>query len=226
MDLSTEASEAVRRLPAICDALIAKSMEPHSLIMEPPASDTEVVAMEGQLGFRLPESYLRVVTSVSRRVSFFWSAPGRYKFEEPFYRIFGGELDWSLSQLPDRLEEHQLVIEELFPDPDNPYDAVWHNKFPFMAVGNGDSLAIELEGKSAGRVVYLSNGQGEGHGFTMAPSFEELLVRWIPLACPGGEEWQWLPFHSAEAGGIDPTSEVARQWIQRMNLDHDPGSIS
>ncbi|HTK66243.1 MAG TPA: SMI1/KNR4 family protein [Pseudonocardia sp.] len=219
MDLSTDASDAVRRLPAICDALAAQGMEPGLLIMEPPASASEVAAMEERIGFRLPESFRRVVTSVSQRVDFDWFSPDGYDFQEPFDNIFRGSLSWSLAWLPDLLAYHQGAIDVVFPDPDDPYDVVWHNKFPIMSVGNGDYLAIDPEGESAGRVVYLSNGQSDCHGFTMASSFEDLLVRWIPLGCPGGEDWQWKLFYSADAGGIDPTSEIAQEWIQLMNLD-------
>lgn len=112
----------------------------------------------------------------------------------------------------------------MFPDPDDPYDRVWHHKLPFMEVGNGDYLALDLDRDARGRVIYLSHDDGEGHGRAMAASFEDLLVRWIPLACPGAEDWQWLPFCSRPDGGIDPWSEAAREWTALVGLEIGPGA--
>ncbi len=87
-----------------------------------------------------------------------------------------------------------------------------------MEVGNGDYLALALDEDAHGRVVYLSHDDGEGHDRTMATSFEDLLIRWIPLACPGAEDWQWLPFCARSDGGLDHSSAIAREWTALVHL--------
>jgi len=84
----------------------------------------------------------------------------------------------------------------LFPDERDPYDVVWHHKAAFYEVGNGDYLAFDLSARNYERVTYLSHDDGQGHGHALAHDFGDLLDRWVPLACTGGEDWQWLPFTS------------------------------
>jgi hypothetical protein len=74
----------------------------------------------------------------------------------------------------------------------------------FADVGNGDLLALDLAAGAASAVVYLSHDGGEGHGYRLASDFAHLLHRWMPLACTGGEDWQWLPFTTSPTSEIDP----------------------
>lgn len=85
----------------------------------------------------------------------------------------------------------------MFPNANDPYDVVWHNKAAFYDVGNGDYLAFDLAEAQHGSVVYLSHDDGQGHGYVLAADFADLLERWVPIACTGGEDWQWLPFTAA-----------------------------
>lgn len=58
----------------------------------------------------------------------------------------------------------------------------------------------------------------------MAPCFEDLLVCWVPLACPGPDERVWRPLHSAATGGIDPDAPIAREWIDLAGLGQASGT--
>ncbi len=131
---------------------------------------------------------------------------------EQLAEIFRGDLHWDAERMPDIMAGYQQWILEVFPDPENPYDRVWHNKLPFQEVGNGDLLAIDLSNDAYGRIVYLSHEDGEGHGYVLAHNFGDLLERWIPLGCPGGEDWQWMPFVSSPTSGIDPECDNAKLW--------------
>jgi hypothetical protein len=95
---------------------------------------------------------------------------------------------------------------------------VWHNKFAFQDVGNGDYLSIDLAPDNLGKIVYLSHDDGEGHGFVMANSFYDLLSNWTKLGCVGGEDWQWLPFCKDKTSGIDPTCSNAHLWYKTVGL--------
>jgi hypothetical protein len=212
--------QAVGRLPEILDNLTAQGFDTRPLVVEPPASADQVDAIEDRLGLKVPTSLRRVLTAVASRVEFAWFAPSGHSFPDPFGEVFSGSLSWSLDGLPDLMTAVHGWVEEVFPNPDDPYDRVWHHKLPFMEVGNGDYLALELNHDSESPVVYLSHDDGDGHGRAMAPSFEELLSRWIPLACPGAEDWQWLPF--CTDAGIDPSSAPAREWTALVHLEVAP----
>jgi pimeloyl-ACP methyl ester carboxylesterase len=109
-------------------------------------------------------------------------------------------------------------VEEVFPDPSDPYDAVWHDKLAYADVGNGDLLALDLGREANGAVVYLSHDDGEGHGYRLASDFADLLRRWVPLACAGGEDWQWLPFTTSPTSEIDPNGANGLLWRNALGL--------
>jgi hypothetical protein len=214
--------EAVGRLSKILHALAAQGFDTRPLVVDSPAPPGRVDAIENQLGCKLPTSLRHVLTSVASRAEFAWFAPKGHTFPDPFRGIFSGHLCWSLDGLPDLMRAACEWVENVFPDPSDPYDRVWHHKLPFMEVGNGDYLALDLGQDVHGRVVYLSHDDGEGHGRAMAASFEDLLIRWIPLACPGAEDWQWLPFCAGPDEGIDASSAVAGEWAALVHLEIAP----
>lgn len=102
-------------------------------------------------------------------------------------------------------------VDVCFPDYNNEYDKVWHNKLAFYKVANGDYFAIELEKENYGKIVYLSHDGGDGHGHYLADNFKELLNNWSKVGCVGGDDWQWEPFYT-EGKGIDPECENAKLW--------------
>ena len=73
-------------------------------------------------------------------------------------------------------------IKEVFPNLEDEYDNVWHDKFVFQEVGNGDYLSIDLTPSNSGKVIYLSHDDGEGYGFVMANSFTALLNNWTMVS--------------------------------------------
>jgi hypothetical protein len=133
-------------------------------------------------------------------------APDDVRFDPPFKSNFSGDLHWSLDFTREFEHARRAWVDEVFSDPSDPYDAVWHNKLAFADIGNGDLLALELDTQATGAVVDLSHDEGEGHGYRLASDFADLLRRWTPLACTGGEDWQWLPFTTSPMSGIDPNS--------------------
>jgi hypothetical protein len=110
-----------------------------------------------------------------------------------------------------RPEERATWERDYSPDPDEAYHRVWHEKLAFHRVRNGDLLAMD----DIGRVGYFSHDGGARHGVAMAESFTGLLERWLPLCCPGPEDWQW----SDAASGPPVTSRSAdrsSRWNARV----------
>ena len=174
------------------------------------ASQEELDHIESMLGHTLPEDLKDFASKVSRRISFSWNLPDNFELPDSLNEIFGGGLDYDISKIPEHETGRAGWQSECFPNAQDPYDAIWHDKIGFHHVPNGDYLGFD----SSGRVVYLSHDDGEGHGYIMASSFSDLMRRWVPLGCPGPEDWQWMPFVSGRDSGIIPDCDTAREWLQ------------
>lgn len=179
------------------------------LTIDKPATEAELAEVEETLGRPLPAELRQFALAVSRKITFNWYLPEDYHLPEPLCELFSGGLDYDVSELPEHEDGRAGWQASCFPDASDLYDIVWHNKLAFHSVPNGDYLAFDAEG----RVIYLSHDDGQGHGYVMASSFPDLLTRWIPLGCPGPEDWQWLPFVTTPTSGILPDSENAKLWL-------------
>lgn len=195
----------------ILDAAANHGSDCDELIVQGPADEKEVRRVETELGRRLPEGFREVILGFSRRASLRWQLPDETRLPEDLDEIFSGELGWDLGTVVE-LERGRLEwIKECFPNQDDDYDAVWHNKFSFFSVGNGDQLAID-EDDPSGSVVYLSHDDGDGHGLKLGENFSDYISRSSALACVGAEDWQWLPFHPGEGELLESDSALGNAW--------------
>jgi len=69
------------------------------------------------------------------------------------------------------------------------------------------------------QIIYLSHADGRGHGRPLAEDFAHLLTRWLPLGCPGGEDWQWFLFTDGKGGYLNPDGADGRIWRRLIGLD-------
>ncbi len=187
----------------------------------PPATCQELDALEAALGSRLPASFRQTLASLSGAVRWSWRTRDEEDFPPPFSDISSGRLEWSTETILAGHEEYLSWIQSCFSNPEDPYDAVWHDKLGFASVQNGDVLAVHLDPERAGWITYLSHEDG-AHGYVMARSLSDLVERWVPLACPGPEDWQWLPFVPFDFGPIDPRCENADGWRALIGLTAAP----
>lgn len=176
------------------------------------------MSVEDDLNIALPASLRRVLLTVSSHVEFRWFRPDGLKFPPPFRSNFSGQLHWSLDYLRSFNQAKDSWIETVFPNRADPYDVVWHDKLAFLEVANGDYLSIDLSPEKYEQVVYLSHDDGEGHGHVLAEDFGGLLRRWLPLACTGAEDWQWLPFTDGKSTMIDPACRNAILWRSLLGI--------
>ncbi len=194
--------------------------ESNGLHVGRPASEEHIIEAEERLGYRLPESFRDVLLNFAGSLDFRWALNDCIDLPEVLRGIFAGECTWSLKNLIEIDEECQGWVNDCFPDPDNEYDRVWHNKLAFMCVGNGDKIAFDLEKyPEYTPVVYLSHDDGEGHGYILGSDFKDFLDKWTLIGCPGTEDWQWIPFVDSSKSGINPNSENAIIWKKLMGLD-------
>ncbi|HEX6169515.1 MAG TPA: SMI1/KNR4 family protein [Chitinophagaceae bacterium] len=188
------------------------------LIFESPANFDDVHEIEHRLKFKIPDEFKSVLLTLTSHFEFKWFLPDDFKLPAELKGIFCGELHWGTDFILQFNQSKDEWIKNAFPDIDNEYDKVWHNKFVFQEVGNGDYLSIDLTPSSYGKIVYLSHDDGEGHGYVMANTFTDLLRNWTPLGCVGGEDWQWLPFCENKTSGINPDGDNAKLWYKAIGL--------
>ena len=199
-------------LEVILSRLSSRGFDVRPLVFEPPASDDDLGSLESELGVQLPPIFRALLQKYSRHVEFRWFSPNEVDFPKPFQSNFGGDLHWSVEFTKQFDADKNSWISEVFSNPEDPYDSIWHNKLAFFGVGNGDYLALDLSPERYEEVVYLSHDDGEGHGYTLAQNVMDLLSRWVPVACTGGEDWQWLPFTNSRQSPIDPDGAEAGRW--------------
>ena len=197
--------------------------ETDPLTIEKPATEEEIKAVEAQLGYTLPSHFREVLLENTAHLDFYWDIndimdEGDISLPDKLVEIFRGQLLFGLDLLLDYEDDRKGWVKEVYPDYNNEYDRVWHNKMSFHQVGNGDYIAIELEPENYGKVVYLSHDGSENHGLYIASNFKEFLMNYAAIGCIGGEDWQWEPFYTA-GKGIDPTSENAQAWYKVLEID-------
>jgi len=188
------------------------------LIFERPATEQEVADVELELMCAIPDKFRSALLTISSHLEFRWFLPEDLVLPDSLRQIFAGELHWGIDLLVQFNESKEGWVKEVFSNPADEYDKVWHNKFAFQEVGNGDYIAIDLAPQNYGKIVYLSHDGGEGHGYVMANSFSELLRNWVKLGCVGGEDWQWLPFCENKTSGIDPNCKNAQLWYDATGI--------
>ena len=218
-----------KRLNLFLEKIEDLGFETDPLTIEKPATEEEIKAVEAKLSYTLPPHFREVLLENTAHLEFYWSI---YTDEDEDYEdeengvflpeelaeIFCGELLFGLDLLLGYEESRKSWVEDVYPDYNNKYDRVWHNKMSFQQVGNGDYIAIELEPENYGKVVYLSHDGSENHGLYIADNFKEFLMNYAAVGCTGGDDWQWESFYS-KSKGIDPTSENAPAWHKVLGIN-------
>ncbi len=209
----------VERWQAALTACEGLGGDNQSLTVAPPAALDEVLTVEHQLGCVLPPSFRTTLLEFSSRVDAYWFLPDSRQPPTELREIFSGDCNWSLAEIVKTDKEKQSWVTNVFPNVNNAYDCVWHNKLAFSLVPNGDYLAFDLSILSDPPVVYLSHDDGEGHGYRLGDNFVDFIERWTLLGCPGNEDWQMMPFLNDPTSGLDPYGENAQKWRQWFGLN-------
>lgn len=190
------------------------------IICKEVATEKEISNIEKELGYELPEDFRRALMNISSHIEFFWSLYSEDKellaLPDELAGIFAGSLHFGIDLIAIWEESRKDWIDVCYPDYNNPYDKIFHNKLAFQDVENGDLLAIDLEEETYGKIVYLSHDGSDLHGYVMANSFVEFLEEYTKIGCVGGEDWQWEAFINNHTTPIDGNSENAKKWLETM----------
>lgn len=214
-----------KRWEAVLKSIRDIGGEANGVIINPPAQIEQIKRIEEELNVKLPSSFIKVLTEYSSEVELSWTLPDDEHLLTPlpneFRGIFGSDFNWSLKRLIDIENGRKGWEREVFSDPHNEYDSVWHNKLAFIEVGNGDYIAFDLRQSEDYPIVYLSHDDGEGHGYRLGNNFIDFIDRWTLIGCVGSEDWQMLPFITSATTGIEPNSANAIKWRTWLNLKTD-----
>ena len=108
------------------------------------ATEEEILNLEKELGYKLPDDFRWVLLNVSSHLEFFWNL---YREEEELLElpnelveIFSGNLYFGIDTILSCEESRKGWIDICYPDYNNPYDKIFHNKLAFQKVSNGEFL--------------------------------------------------------------------------------------
>lgn len=215
----------VERWKAALEACERSSVggQAQELVIMPPASLEAVAEVEAALGASLPPSFRTVLLEFSAHVEMAWFLPDDLNLwrsmPDGLSEVGSGGCSWNLSLLTQFEEERGAWAETNFPDLNDSYDAVWHDKLAFARSGEGDFLALDLASQTTAPVIYLSHEYGEAHGYRLGSNFIDFMERWSLLGCCGDGGWAMMPFLNDPTNGLDPHGENARLWRQWFGLN-------
>ncbi|TCI22509.1 SMI1/KNR4 family protein [Exiguobacterium sp. SL-10] len=208
------------RTHAIASRIQQLGGDVQEVVVENPISEEQIFQMEKRLGVQLPESFKRVLQEFSGGFSFYWSLPEDLVTPHEFRDSVSSNFHWSIESLPRLEEERKEWVNQVFPNAEDKYDKIWHNKLVFCEVGNGDYIAFDLiDSLDEAPIIYLSHDDGEGHGYRLANTFIELIESWSSLGFVGCEDNQWLPFTMNSTSGILAEGETANRFKNWLGLN-------
>jgi len=183
-----------------------------------PPSARLISDAERELGRRIPPVLVELVTHQP-------SLRGEWELTEAFAQklpaesrgVFWGRVDLSLREIVRAETSRQTWAKGSLSDKGNPYHAVWHDKFAFHYVVDGDCIAV-ADGDESEAVYYLSHDGGDGHGVQLATSIVDFFERWSRLAFAGPEDGLLLPFLRDASSGLDDLGGAARRWRAALEL--------
>ena len=206
-----------QRFEATLQACMRLNGNCREMVVAKPATAQQVELIELKLNRSLPASFRKVLMDFSSHVEVTWFLPHDLELPDTFRGIFCGDCRWDIMRLLDLEEGRQDWVKQCFPNIDDPYDRIWHNKLAFQDVGNGDMLSLDLNFDDS-PIVYLSHEGGDFHGTVLGENFIDFVDRWSLLGFVGAEDWQLEKFVSSRTGGLEPYSDNANKWREWFGL--------
>ena len=204
---------------AVLDAVRRLGGEASALTVERPASASAVASAEKSLGHPLPDSLRAFFLTCSRRVHFTWYLPEEVPLPDGFSAGVFGAAHLSLRDIDDAEHRRREIVDYLHSIDAGPKTkAAFSGKLGFCLMANSDLLAIDLSVPGREPIVYVEHQDDEMQGYRIAEDFQDFLIRWSALGCPGPEWWQWQYF-AGDDGLIDPDCANARLWKRALCME-------
>ncbi|QDV35753.1 SMI1/KNR4 family protein [Tautonia plasticadhaerens] len=187
----------------------------------PPATADQIAEAERGIGQALPRQLRTFLESASGHCDFgyWWEAEGeedRREAESAFETTtIPGGLEYFawVRALAEDYEFHRELVEEGTYG-DAPFCQA---PLPIGGMGNGDHIAIDLNG---GSVIFLSH---DDWSFILAPDFDAFLRSWEAICYLDFDISPYERFVDKDGGGIDPTDRPELRRLRRLLLPDDRG---
>jgi hypothetical protein len=175
---------------------------------DPPA----IVQLSSKIGFALPMSLENLFTNVAARLEFSWglTPADDVQMQMP---IFAGKLEWDMASI-----EH-LIREKNACQGGTVFESSWSGKLPFMAIGNGDFVAVAQDGSSGDEVYYLTPAEPPSCVMTFKYDLFTFLLDWCRIACVCDASLR--QFYDPASKRIDSRGTQALRWRAWLGLDWD-----
>lgn len=168
------------------------------LFIDQPASESDILQIESNIGFELPESFKKVVMDYSRQCNFYWNTRENstcvlddsniYSAQGGPYTnrniLNGGLFDLGLWNLDKLIQLNDIRKDHDYLDEKNEEFHFWSNSFIFSGDGMGNYFGIDRK-YNIGEVIYLTN-EKDFHGWRLGKSFKSFMNNWIQIGCAGG----------------------------------------
>jgi predicted transcriptional regulator len=199
------------------------------LFIDQPASESDVLKIERNIGFELPESFKKVVLDYSRQCGFYWNTeenstcvlddPNIYSTQGESYRnrniLNGGLFDLGLWNLDKIIDLNANRIDHDYLDEENEEFHFWSNSFIFSGDGMGNYFGIDRK-YNIGEVIYLTKDK-DFHGWRLGKSFESFMNNWIQIGCAGGFIKDYIALSSQQIPYINHktgNSLKIKKWLE------------
>ena len=183
------------------------------------STEQELKDIEATIGTSIPPSLRETFLNFSKKIWLLATFPETLEIPPNLKDVFSANFLISPDELLNAEDDRKSWVEGCFPNLEDPYDKVWHNKLGFMTVPNGDVIAFDLnDSKEDKRVVYLCHDGCEYHGYVLGESFSDYFSKLLLIGGCGNEGWQMEPFISNSVSGIDPDCDNAREYRKIIGL--------
>src|SRR5947207_1767702 len=118
----------VQRWNRALDACRVLGGDSRELIVGKPAETEAVAAVERELALEIPASFKRVLTGYAAQLDFTWSLPRNFVLPDALRDVRRSRCNWDLSRLVEVENTRRRWADAVFPNREDPYDRVWHDK--------------------------------------------------------------------------------------------------
>jgi SMI1 / KNR4 family (SUKH-1) len=193
-----------------------------SIAVDPPATSSQVDEVAKTLPFGLPESLREIYANGAARCRcrYYWTPDDEHVVQLdsvfPHQRSFGGGA--SFVPLANLLDAHDVhTWWNGYGDMPAKGQAAmrdrWRHTIPFIDVGNGDYVALQVtQDPGTMPVIYLCHDDEERPITLVSPSLDQFLQDWETLHYVGPEIWLLSAFLSNDGlGPLDVEQDNVRQ---------------
>ncbi len=216
--------EWIKNLKWIHEIAKKRGWDYDDIVIKEPLYEKQVEELETKLNIKYPTDFKKILTEYSSGIHFSWQMRGE-KANGEYRGVFCGGGDgylWNFESLEELYKDYISWVENCFPNIEDEYDKIWHNKIPFLHVPNGDFIVFDVvEPMETSPIIYLSHEGDDFHGSCLANSFIEFITKWTNIGCVGTEDWQLEVFYDVDNKTLKGEGLIIDHWKQWLEVEKE-----